>query len=203
MDKRQLWLPTVMPSWCCALLAPVDFTVSIPRDIAVVPAVNPSFWGCFSWVQKSWGQQWFSLPLPGVGLGILWKEGAATEGHSGGEQLCWHKWEAVPRTKHNLSKCNRRCPAITMPPFLLHSNYRKCGSVVTAGSLSEFSNPCLLPLLPSSCVLVSANTFSSCCSQCWDEQSLQASSSHFGIRGSPITARYYLQYVSFFLKELI
>lgn len=110
----------------------------------------------------------FSSPVWG-GMGILWKEGPATEGHSGGEQLCWHKWEAVPGTKHKLSKCNRRCPATTIPPFLLLSNNRKCGIVVTAGSLSEFSNPCLFPLL-SSCVLVSANTFPSCCCpQCWDE----------------------------------
>lgn len=144
----------------------------------------------------------FSSPVWDV-MGILWKEGSATEGHSGEEQLCWCKWEAVPGTKHKLSKRNRRCPAITMSPFLLPSNYRKCGIVVTARSLSEFSIPHLLSLLSSSCVLVSANIFPSCCcAQYWDEQSLQISSSQFGIRGSPITAMYYLQYVSFFPKKL-
>lgn len=146
MDKRQLWSPTVVPSWCCACSC--GLLVSIPRDFAVVPAGNSFLCGWFSRVQKSWGD--FLFPCLG------W-DGDPVEGkacHRGaqwGEQLCWHLWEAVPGTKHNLSKCSRRCPAITMSPFLLYSNYRKCGIVVTAGSLSVFSNPCLLSLLSSSC----------------------------------------------------
>lgn len=72
MDKRQLWPAAVMPRCCCAVLTCVDYAVSIPRamgspfrDSTVVPVVNPSFCGCFSWMQKSWGQRWFSLPLLG------------------------------------------------------------------------------------------------------------------------------------------
>lgn len=55
-------------------------------------------------MQKSWGQMWFfSFPAQG-GTGILWKEGPATDGPGRGQRLCWHQWEAVHGTKHELSK---------------------------------------------------------------------------------------------------
>lgn len=88
---------------------------------------------------------YLSLPCfsPG-GTGACERKGLSWRPQRG-EHLCWHKWEAAPTTTYKLSKSNRACPAQTIACFLFFPNKRKRAIVVTACSLSEFNNPCLLP----------------------------------------------------------
>lgn len=73
MDKRQLWSPMVMPSWCCAVPAHGAFVASILGDIAVVPAVNPSFVAGSHGCRNLGASSDFLFPAWG-GTRILWKE---------------------------------------------------------------------------------------------------------------------------------
>lgn len=155
-----------MPSWCCAVLSGVDHTVSISRVqlcthllktlhwyLLLIPLSVDALCGCGN--HEARGDFLFSLPR----MGILWREGRTLtlKGMA--------RWSGFADTDEKLylglnTSCknlSRGCPAWTMPHFLSLPNNRKYGIVVTAKSPSEFSKPCLLPFLSSSCVLVSAN----------------------------------------------
>lgn len=70
--------------WAHLLRTPQWYLLLIPLSVA-------AFHGCRNLEAR--GD--FLFPCCG-GMGILWKEGPAPEGHGRGEQLCWHSEKPYP-----------------------------------------------------------------------------------------------------------
>lgn len=93
MDKRQLCSTTVTPSWCCAVLAPADHAVSVPRGhlrahllgtpqwyLLFIPLSVTAFHGCRNLEARCD----FSLSLPRAGQGSCGRKGLPPTGPAGG-----------------------------------------------------------------------------------------------------------------------
>lgn len=201
MDKRQLCSVTVMPSWCCAVLAGVDHAVMVPRGQLRDHLLETPQWyllliplsvTAFSRMQKSWGQRWFSLPWPGSGQGSCGRKGLPPKVTAGGngsadtnEKLypglntsCQNLTEGVQREQ---SLASYFSPIIGNVALLSPQGLRRSSATRVYFLFVLFLCPCVskhVPFLPLSSVLRRTP-----CTE---------SSPPFGVRGLPITATYYL-----------